>query len=70
MATETGVLHILIGTYDLLPFCNLDGQMARRRSDATTSKTKMIVRRFVMRSPRYSSRSLSKWITMVCCWLG
>src|SRR6266700_3170582 len=33
MATETGVLHILIGTYDLLPFCNLDGQMARRGSE-------------------------------------
>jgi AAA domain len=30
MTTETGVLHILIGTYDLIPFCNLDGQMARR----------------------------------------
>jgi hypothetical protein len=30
MTTETSVLHILIGTYDLLPFCNLDGQMARR----------------------------------------
>src|SRR5947209_7431299 len=25
MAIETGVLHVLIGTYDLLPFCNLDG---------------------------------------------
>jgi len=23
-------IYILIGTYDLLPFCNLDGQMARR----------------------------------------
>jgi hypothetical protein len=33
MTTETGVLHILIGTYDLLPFCNLDGQMARRGSE-------------------------------------
>ena len=33
MATETGVLHVLIGTYDLLPFCNLDGQMARRGSE-------------------------------------
>lgn len=33
MAIETGVLHVLIGTYDLLPFCNLDGQMARRGSD-------------------------------------
>jgi DNA polymerase III delta prime subunit len=33
MATETDVLHILIGTYDLLPFCNLDGQMARRGSE-------------------------------------
>src|SRR5690242_17121204 len=31
--TETGVLHILIGTYDVLPFCNLDGQMARRGSE-------------------------------------
>src|SRR5260221_2573463 len=30
---ETGVLHVLIGTYDLLPFCNLDGQMARRGSE-------------------------------------
>lgn len=30
MTTETGVLHLLIGTYGLLPFCNLDGQMARR----------------------------------------
>jgi len=33
MTTETGVLHVLIGTYDLLPFCNLDGQMARRGSE-------------------------------------
>src|SRR5437588_2441255 len=33
MAIETGVLHVLIGTYDLLPFCNLDGQMARRGSE-------------------------------------
>jgi hypothetical protein len=33
MATETGVLHVLIGTYDVLPFCNLDGQMARRGSE-------------------------------------
>src|SRR5947209_33077 len=33
MTTETGVLHILIGTYDVLPFCNLDGQMARRGSE-------------------------------------
>ncbi len=33
MAMETGVLHVLIGTYDLLPFCNLDGQMARRGSE-------------------------------------
>jgi hypothetical protein len=33
MATEAGVLHVLIGTYDLLPFCNLDGQMARRGSE-------------------------------------
>ena len=33
MTTETGVLHILIGTYGLLPFCNLDGQMARRGSE-------------------------------------
>ena len=33
MTTETGVLHILIGTYDLLPFCNLDEQMARRGSE-------------------------------------
>lgn len=33
MAIETGVLHLLIGTYDLLPFCNLDGQMARRGSE-------------------------------------
>ncbi|MGZ3617809.1 MAG: TniB family NTP-binding protein [Ktedonobacteraceae bacterium] len=33
MSTETGVLHALIGTYDLLPFCNLDGQMARRGSE-------------------------------------
>ena len=33
MAIETGVLHVLIGTYDVLPFCNLDGQMARRGSD-------------------------------------
>src|SRR5260370_1877547 len=33
MATETAVLHVLIGTYDLLPFCNLDGQMARRGSE-------------------------------------
>ena len=33
MATETDVLHVLIGTYDLLPFCNLDGQMARRGSE-------------------------------------
>lgn len=33
MATETGVLHVLIGTYELLPFCNLDGQMARRGSE-------------------------------------
>src|SRR5260370_21220483 len=24
---------VLIGTYDLLPFCNLDGQMARRGSE-------------------------------------
>src|SRR3989440_3754392 len=33
MAIEIGVLHVLIGTYDLLPFCNLDGQMARRGSE-------------------------------------
>lgn len=33
MATETGVLHVLIGTYGVLPFCNLDGQMARRGSE-------------------------------------
>lgn len=33
MATETGVLHVVIGTYDVLPFCNLDGQMARRGSE-------------------------------------
>jgi energy-coupling factor transporter ATP-binding protein EcfA2 len=33
MSTETGVLHVLIGTYGLLPFCNLDGQMARRGSE-------------------------------------
>src|SRR5260370_19940659 len=33
MTTETGILHILIGTYDVLPFCNLDGQMARRGSE-------------------------------------
>jgi AAA domain len=34
MTTETGVLHILIGTYDLLPASrNLDGQMARRGSE-------------------------------------
>ena len=33
LAIETGVLHVLIGTYDVLPFCNLDGQMARRGSD-------------------------------------
>ena len=33
MAIETGVLHVLIGTYDLLSFCNLDGQMARRGSE-------------------------------------
>jgi len=26
-------MHVLIGTYDLLPFCNLDGQMARRGSE-------------------------------------
>src|SRR2546428_560892 len=26
-------MHIKIGTYDLLPFCNLDGQMARRGSE-------------------------------------
>ena len=25
--------YVLIGTYDLLPFCNLDGQMARRGSE-------------------------------------
>src|SRR3989454_11913205 len=25
--------YMLIGTYDLLPFCNLDGQMARRGSE-------------------------------------
>src|SRR6266567_3582372 len=27
------IMHVLIGTYDLLPFCNLDGQMARRGSE-------------------------------------
>ena len=32
MTTETGVLHILIGTYGLLPFCNLDGQNESRES--------------------------------------
>jgi DNA polymerase III delta prime subunit len=30
MTTETSVLHILVGPYELLSFCNLDGQMARR----------------------------------------
>src|SRR6266567_4202607 len=29
MTTETGVLHILIGTYDLLPFCDHDGLLQR-----------------------------------------
>src|SRR5713226_9809044 len=40
-ATVTGLFdesglyltYVLIGTYDLLPFCNLDGQMARRGSE-------------------------------------
>jgi energy-coupling factor transporter ATP-binding protein EcfA2 len=30
MTNVTGVLHILLGTYDLLNFCNLNGQTARR----------------------------------------
>ncbi len=37
MTTETSVLHILIGTYDLVPFCNLDGQMARRGQEVPFS---------------------------------
>jgi Cdc6-like AAA superfamily ATPase len=31
MTNVTGVLHILLGTYSLLHFCNLNGQTARRR---------------------------------------
>jgi hypothetical protein len=30
MTNVSGVLHVLLGTYDLLHFCNLDGQSARR----------------------------------------
>jgi hypothetical protein len=30
MTNMTGVLHVLLGTYDLLNFCNLNGQTARR----------------------------------------
>ncbi len=30
MTNVTGVLHILLGTYDLLNFCNVNGQTARR----------------------------------------
>jgi hypothetical protein len=30
MTNVSGVLHVLLGTYDLLHFCNLNGQSARR----------------------------------------
>jgi AAA domain len=43
MAIETGVLHVLIGTYDVLPFCNLDGQMARRGSECHFARYHMEV---------------------------
>src|SRR5260370_35682405 len=42
MAIETGVLHVLIGTYDLLPFCNLYGQMARRGPEFHFSRSHMV----------------------------
>jgi len=30
MANRTGTIHVLLGTYDLLAFCNLSGQLSRR----------------------------------------
>jgi hypothetical protein len=33
--------YVLIGTYDLLPFCNLDGQMARRGSEIHFARYQM-----------------------------
>ena len=33
MTNRTNVLHILVGTYDLFDFRNLDGQAARRGRD-------------------------------------
>ncbi len=35
------LIYILIGTYDLLPFCNLDGQMARRGLEIHFSRYRM-----------------------------
>ena len=33
MTNMTGVVHVLVGTYDLLDFRNLNGQSARRGHD-------------------------------------
>lgn len=33
LAETTGVLHVLIGTYELLPFRNLNGQLSRRKME-------------------------------------
>lgn len=41
LPSELYLMHVLIGTYELLPFCTLNGQMARRGSEYHVARSQM-----------------------------